>query len=668
MTYDVIAGARERLRGYGPSPAPPADHGIRATRGAVLARRALAGAAVLSALAAGPAWAGAGPQGIRPGHNVTVFHNIDMIATFGQEPGSQTQVDVIRGEHLIARVPGTAFSSPDGGALEVNHGPVGPPSAGDCFDGATPDVRPGDRIVVSNPNGPAGVDEVIVDDIAMGGRRLVDVDADTGREYVTTTTTDPATGTTTTTTDALTGDPVTVTNPRKEVWVEGTAFSMNADGTRGDAIALAALDSGGFLGIPADNQLRVAPSLVDAPNGPGTFRARYFADPEFNVERNRNGRSTAYILDALATGDGHAMGYGHVVPLPPVAMLVDGFEEQSGPAPGCEAAPKERSSVGTTSVRALNAEAMAGAAGDPVLTVGGWADGSVGAADVVLSDGVQSVTVPVTLGTGRSQNGWSASFTREQVAGLTEGALTVRLHVAGVPVGVAKTIEYDVTAPGIAVSLPEGTHTGTQRVSVSTGGARDAITYRLDRGTERVYDGSPIELDPGSHTLVLRATDPAGNVTTRTVRYTVLAPPAPPAPVRDSVAARPAAAPAAAIGPALGPIAGSPSKRPALASATVPARVSSTRLRVLGLSAVMRVEGGASVVRFTIHRARGGKPVGTALTAGQRAASGAILRLRFRDRALIRRLKPGRYVLQLTPGTAGAQLGQTSILPFTVTP
>jgi uncharacterized protein YjiS (DUF1127 family) len=43
-------------------------------------------------------------------------------------------------------------------------------------------------------------------------------------------------------------------------------------------------------------------------------------------------------------------------------------------------------------------------------------------------------------------------------------------------------------------------------------------------------------------------------------------------------------------------------------------------------------------------------------------------RLRLRDRALLRRLKPGRYVLKVTPGRSLSDLGVTRQVGFTVTP
>ncbi|MEA2318854.1 MAG: hypothetical protein QOD44_3043, partial [Solirubrobacteraceae bacterium] len=490
--------------------------GSRALRGAVLAGMAA------SAIAAVPASAGVGTQGIRPGHNITVFHNIDMVGVFGHPIGAQTLVEVYRGEHRIATARGPAISTPDGGALEVNHGPVGAPLPGDCWDGATPDIRPGDRIVVSNPGGPAGVDEAIVDDISITSRTTVTRDADTGGPVVVI----PGV-------DAVPDDPATLdvdesqpavppsTEPtRQEVWVEGNAFFMDANGTRGPAIPVASLDSNSFIDLPADNKLRLSSNLVEeGSGGPGTYITRYFAP--FRIDRNDSGRNDASIFNALATGrDGHAAGYGHVAVLPPVSMLVDGMDEQATAALGCEISPKEASSAGTIA-GSLNAATMAAAGNsDDMLTIGGWAAETVTAADVVLSDGTNSVRSAVRLSNGPGQKGWTATFRKSDFDTLAQGTLTARLDVGAGPVGAARTVSFDTIAPSISVSLAEGTYTGTQALTATAGG--DSLTYRLDGAAARPVVGQ-IQLTPGSHTLVLTATDAAGNTTTRTLPYTILA-------------------------------------------------------------------------------------------------------------------------------------------------
>jgi hypothetical protein len=628
-----------------------------------------------SAIAAVPASAGVGTQGIRPGHNITVFHNIDMVGVFGHPIGAQTLVEVYRGEHRIATARGPAISTPDGGALEVNHGPVGAPLPGDCWDGATPDIRPGDRIVVSNPGGPAGVDEAIVDDISITSRTTVTRDADTGGPVVVI----PGV-------DAVPDDPATLdvdesqpavppsTEPtRQEVWVEGNAFFMDANGTRGPAIPVASLDSNSFIDLPADNKLRLSSNLVEeGSGGPGTYITRYFAP--FRIDRNDSGRNDASIFNALATGrDGHAAGYGHVAVLPPVSMLVDGMDEQATAALGCEISPKEASSAGTIA-GSLNAATMAAAGNsDDMLTIGGWAAETVTAADVVLSDGTNSVRSAVRLSNGPGQKGWTATFRKSDFDTLAQGTLTARLDVGAGPVGAARTVSFDTIAPSISVSLAEGTYTGTQALTATAGG--DPLTYRLDGAAARPVVGQ-IQLTPGSHTLVLTATDAAGNTTTRTLPYTILAaqqptqqqgqqqgPPA--AQPQGQAPAAPQAAPAVAAPAALIPAASAPapqlgvvsSARPVATMLTGPRTVAGASARRSGLVARFSAPQNArtAVVRV-LRRGAGGKLtlVGSRTTAVRRGAN----RVALNSKALRRRLVRGTYVIQVSlrgaDGKAGA--------------
>ena len=76
-------------------------------------------------------------------------------------------MDVYRGPHKIASASGPAVDTPEGPGLEVNHGPDGVAVRGDCWEGATPDILPGDRIVVT---GDGGTDEIFVDDIVIDQR------------------------------------------------------------------------------------------------------------------------------------------------------------------------------------------------------------------------------------------------------------------------------------------------------------------------------------------------------------------------------------------------------------------------------------------------------------------------------------------------------------------
>ncbi len=153
--------------------------------------------------------------------------------------------------------------------------------------GGTPDIRPGDRIVVT-----AGTarNEVTVDDIRWTGAPEL----------------------------AANGDVV----------IRGVA--IRADGT---VIPPAVLDSGEFRN--ESGKYRATPDAVEAdPGVHGGFVVRYRA-PYLGF-RNSDGLTETQRKQALLTEDGHAIGIGHTEPLPRESMLVDGLADVTGPAVGCE--------------------------------------------------------------------------------------------------------------------------------------------------------------------------------------------------------------------------------------------------------------------------------------------------------------------------------------------
>jgi hypothetical protein len=97
-------------------------------------------------------------------------------------------------------------------------------------------------------------------------------------------------------------------------------------------------------------------------------------------------------------------------------------------------------------------------------------------------------------------------------------------------------------------------------------------------------------------------------------------------------------------------------------------RISISRLRSQGLRLSMTVPSDSRVVRVSVYRARGGRKSGPALATVFRTASQAgLLRVTLRDRALLRRLRPGLYVIEVRPGTSRTALGATARSIFRVT-
>jgi Big-like domain-containing protein len=258
-------------------------------RGAALA--CVIGVAAQACVGVSPAQASLTGPGVGAGRNITVFHNLDFVGVFGYGPvGDPITVDVIRGGVKIGTTTGPSVDTAEGPGLEVNHGPLGTAQPGDCWTGTTPDIRPGDRIVVTS----GGVqDEVTVDNIRYTGQPSLD----------------PSTG---------------------DITVAGIA--QRADGT---PIPASFLDAGEFRD-PSGNY-RINPDVVEPTAGvTGGFTMRY--RPPYTGFRNRSSLTEDRRRQALL-GDGHAIGFGHTAPLPAESMLVDGIADVPGPALGCEAAP-----------------------------------------------------------------------------------------------------------------------------------------------------------------------------------------------------------------------------------------------------------------------------------------------------------------------------------------
>jgi hypothetical protein len=231
---------------------------------------------------------------VADGHNITVFHNIDFVAVFGWDTGDLLTVEVIRNGNVIGTATGDARGEAPEIGLEVNHGPEGAPLAGDCWEGGTPNIRPGDTIRVT---GPTTTDEVVVDNIKFGPRGP----------------------------NAL---------PNGDVVVPFNAF--RADGT---AFRPGFIDSPEFRAV-RNTQVRFEAGrgvVVERRPGalPGQLQVRYKSP--FRPARNRAGWNQTQLRRALL-GDGHAIGFGHVAVLPLEGMLVDGLTDTPGPALGCEGA------------------------------------------------------------------------------------------------------------------------------------------------------------------------------------------------------------------------------------------------------------------------------------------------------------------------------------------
>jgi hypothetical protein len=129
-----------------------------------------------------------------------------------------------------------------------------------------------------------------------------------------------------------------------------------------------------------------------------------------------------------------------------------------------------------------------------------------------------------------------------------------------------------------------------------------------------------------------------------------------------------APAPAVAARPPGVAVAGAAARGLALQRLRITHRVTRARILQRGLRMSMRLAEGTEVVRVAIYRTRGNRrsrrPVYLAFRLAPRAG---LFRLRLDSRALRRRLKVGRYQLNVTPGASRRQLGSTTTTFFRVT-
>jgi hypothetical protein len=358
----------------------------------------LAAALALGALAAPASATVSTTNPVEAGENVTVFHNIDFVATFGTGSiGQQVQIDVVRGGVTIGTTTGPLVDTPDGAALEANHGPAGAPQPGDCFVGHTPDILPRDVINVTNLT-TGDVDSVTVDDITFDG------------------------------------DPELL--PNGDVIQRG--FARRADGT---PIAINALDSNGFLDTskfrgPAHQVFRT-PGTTDGFTN--VFHAPY------DMERNQIYPTVAERQNSLLNAGGHEAGFGHVAPLPLEAMLIDGNADTPGPAPGCEASPSQADRI-TGGPSHINAST-----GDITLTGTKMTDAD--AVAVTLTDSAGTSVGPFSANV--TGDAWTLTLTPAQRAGLVDGPIKAAAsydHGGTALAGKDLTIVKDVVAPVLNVT------------------------------------------------------------------------------------------------------------------------------------------------------------------------------------------------------------------------
>jgi hypothetical protein len=118
--------------------------------------------------------------------------------------------------------------------------------------------------------------------------------------------------------------------------------------------------------------------------------------------------------------------------------------------------------------------------------------------------------------------------------------------------------------------------------------------------------------------------------------------------------------------PGAGGVAGVVRRSLRVSNLNVARRISTTRARIQGLRVSMQLPSGTQVVRIAVFR--DGRQSGRVLAQALRlpSESGRYV-VRLRGRALLRSLRPGRYLVKVTPGRDLDDRGTTSTIGFTVT-
>lgn len=601
-------------------------------------RQALAAAAAVTSIAAfavAAAPASATHAQSQSTHNLSIFHNLDFVAVSGFDDGDKLTIAVDRpGVGQIASLRADARPGEAAGdfGLELNHGPAGDPELGDCWTNYVPDILPGDTVSVTYPVGEGtATDSDVVDDIQIT-RGMFTAGSD--------------------------------------VAFEGIALDA-----AGNPINVATLDSGETRADGATPRVRAAVTRVVAiPGVPGGFRALH--------ERAQNYGLTAgtATLDQIHAGllnfGDPAIGYGHLEPPPPFVQLVEGISSRQadgipggGPAIGCPPLPFERNSIETLDRSAINAAN----AGSPIVVNGRAATGvTAGDIEIRVDDTVVNDAVVTVNAATRS---WSATIPDTALLLVADGPVTIEARFAGAfrPVPGARVttvvLEKDTSAPAAPSAKPgTGTYTGAQSVELT---AEAGATIHYTNSGAAPTTTSPVASGPiavtASQTLRAIAVDAAGNVSpeavlTYGIQTTATAPGTP------GTGTTGTGTTSVTVGAGLGGAEPAGSARPlSLGLLTMSKSIKRQRARRDGLRVTMRLQQGTEVVGLRIYRKlRNGRRV--LLATGFRAPRAiGLYRVRLADPSVRRRLTPGNYELEATPGRSRADLGRAARHAFKVT-
>src|SRR3954451_12739309 len=292
------------------------------------------------------------------------------------------------------------------------------------------------------------------------------------------------------------------------------------------------------------------------------------------------------------------------------------------------------------------------------LTVSGVANNATAVAATLTDVNGKVVNAVGTLtGAVGSPQSWTATFPAATVQTLADGQVTSPgQYTADVSItGTTMSVLKDVVVPGAPTASPSpGTYHIAQSVTLSSSDQTATIHHTADGTAPNALspEDNPVSVT-ATQTVNAIAVDPAGNPSgMSTLGYTIT-------PLG-------AGAPAQQI-PLL-PASGVAVRGTRVTSPARPA-IHGLSVAVLSrhaLRAAMRLDRGAAVVRLRIFRARGGKPVGSALVSVFELPLGSgryVVTLRGRA---LRPLSRGTYVLEARTGANRGALGTAARRTFRV--
>jgi len=553
-------------------------------------------------------------------HVVAAIPDASALELSGYPANTSLTIQALRNGVVIGTATGTTSAGngtakDPGGDLTVN------PSV--CWTGSTPQLLPGDTIRVTG----AGTDEMTVADI-----EATSVDQD------------------------LNGD----------ILMHG--FAKAANGGPLDAATFAAgvqarlTITGDLFDFNGRNSLRAGATKTD---GTIAYDAPSLNDPNPTTWTARFHLTTA-ADQARALGNKNVEG----VFLVGLSELTIGRTPVGAPGPGCP--PVQQNGVtsfgGRTAVNVANAATP--------LAVSGAAQADVSNVSVTLTDhNGTSMTYP-----GVAPSGGTWTTAGMDVSGLADGTLTATPTMTSASLGTFKgatrEISKDTVAPPAPVSsVPPGNYASAKSVSLGDDDATATVHFTL-AGTTPTADSpaftSPITVGDAT-TIKAVAVDRAGNASPVASFAFTIGPPAPglggtglvpgigTAPAGPAPAPRPLTIPGtSSANSGVQGLAKSGVQGLAVAHAT---RAS---LRRSGLRVSMRLPSGDKVVSLRIFRLRGGRASGSPLVSTVRTARKAGRYTVTLRGTAIRRLRAGRYVLQVRAGRTRRSLTGVVSRTFTV--